>query len=421
MSRDLISKSIYNRLPNELKDLTDNFKGRDKDIVLLSSIGVLSNCFPNIKGTYGGTEVNTNLYIIIIAPPASGKGTMNYSRILIEKIHDKTHNDTKTELLKCLNNNDIENKSSCPAVQIKILPANISSAQMYSYLGPSEHGLIIIESEADTMGQMLKNDWGSYSDILRKAFHHETVSISRKKDNLFEEIKKPKLSIVLSGTPEQLKPIIQSRENGLFSRFAIYNFDEVSEFKNVFATHSNNTKHVFKEVGDKIFNLYNTLENLDTTIEFKLTVKQQEKFIKLFKPIHKDIIENKSESFVSNLYRHGLICFRLAMIFTILRNINNINVAENLTCSNKDFMIALELTKTLLNHSEFTFNTLENGFLSIQDENILDSLNPTFERKDAIKQGAEHDVPIRTMDDKLSKWQHKKIVKKLRKGHYKKT
>ena len=41
---------------------------------------------------------------------------------------------------------------------------------MYAYMGSSKHGLLIMESEADTMSNMLNNDWSNYSDVLRKAF-----------------------------------------------------------------------------------------------------------------------------------------------------------------------------------------------------------------------------------------------------------
>ena len=83
MERRLISNSVYNRLPVLLKELTINFEGREKDIVLLSSLAVLSNTFPNIKGIYDGDDIYPQLFVVIIAPAASGKGVMNYSRILI--------------------------------------------------------------------------------------------------------------------------------------------------------------------------------------------------------------------------------------------------------------------------------------------------------------------------------------------------
>ena len=54
---------------------------------------------------------------------------------------------------------------------------------------------------ADTLSNVFKQEWGSYSDLLRKAFHHERVSSSRKENNKFTEVINPKLSIALSGTP----------------------------------------------------------------------------------------------------------------------------------------------------------------------------------------------------------------------------
>ncbi|WP_292012942.1 DUF3987 domain-containing protein [Chryseobacterium sp.] len=101
MKNRVIEQVIYDNLPEELKKLTENFTGREKDIVLLSSLGVLSTCFPNIKGLYDGDTVYPNLYTLIIAPPASGKGVMNYSRILIEKIHNTILEDSRTEKSEC--------------------------------------------------------------------------------------------------------------------------------------------------------------------------------------------------------------------------------------------------------------------------------------------------------------------------------
>ncbi|MFB9056699.1 DUF3987 domain-containing protein [Mariniflexile ostreae] len=424
MVRKLIDKSIYNRLPEPLQILTEPFEGREKDIVLLSSLGVLSNCFPNVFGIYDGDTIYPHLYLMIIAPAASGKGVMNHSRLLIEKIHDKILSESRTQYLICEESKKNKKKDKdiepCPNLEVKILPANISSAEMYSYLGSSKHGLLIMESEADTMSNMLKNDWSNYSDVLRKAFQHEPVSISRKIEKVFEDIKEPKLSIVLSGTPDQVQPLVKSKENGLYSRFIVYNFDEISEFKNVFDVKARDNKTIFKEMGNKVFNFYNELENLGSPVEFCFTENQTNKFFSNLRPISTDIIENHTESFIPNLRRHGLILFRIAMILTVLRNRSNIKKDEKLICSNTDFLIALNLMKRLLRHSQFTFNTMESGGLSLQDENILDDLNSPFTRQDAIKIGVKYDIPKRTIDDKLVQWKTKKYILKHSRGKYKK-
>ncbi|WP_158730230.1 MULTISPECIES: DUF3987 domain-containing protein [unclassified Flavobacterium] len=423
MERRLISKEIYKNLPEELKSITESFEGREKDIVLMSSIGVLSNCLPNIKGYYDGDDVYSNLYVLIVAPPASGKGVMNYSRILIDKIHNKILEDSKAELILCENSKKGNKESKnevCPNIKIKILPANVSTAEVYSFLGSSEHGLLIMESEADTLSSMLNNDWSNYSDVLRKAWHHEPLSISRKMDSVFEEISEPKLSMVISGTQNQLQPLIKSKDNGLFSRFIVYSFDEIAEFKNVFAVKSKENRIAFENLSNDIFNLYGELSNLKKPIEFQFTENQIKRFTSRFKYIRAFIIDKHSEAFLSNLNRHGLIMFRISMILTALRFKSKLAETETLVCTNRDFLIALELTDTLLRHSQFTFDTIESGVLSIQDEEILDELRDQFTRQDVLEVGIKRNIPKRTIDDKLSQFQKKRFIKKVKKGVFKK-
>lgn len=423
MERRLIEREIYKSLPEELKSLTESFEGREKDIVLMSSLGVLSNCLPNIKGYYDGDDIFSNLYVLIIAPPASGKGVMNFSRILIEPVHNKILEDSKAELLICENSKKVskENKNElCPNIKIKIVPANVSTAEMYSFLGTSQHGLLIMESEADTLSNMLNNDWSNYSDVLRKAFHHEPISISRKTEKIFEEINQPKLSMVISGTPNQLQPLIKSKDNGLFSRFIIYNFDEIADFKDVFAIKSKDNRIAFENLSKQIFELYGQLASLDKPIEFQFTDNQIKRFTRKFKLIRQDVIDNHSASFLSNLNRHGLIMFRICMILTALRNKGEVQQKEVLVCNNRDFLNALSLTATLLRHSQFTFDTIETGILSIQDEEILDNLKSPFTRQDAIAVGEKMNIPKRTIDDKLVQFQTKRFTKKISKGLFKK-
>ncbi len=423
MESRLIDSSIYKNLPIGLKKLTSNFKGREKDIVLMSSLGVLSNCLPNIQGVYDGNTVYPHLYVLIVAPPASGKGVMNYSRILIEKIHQKILVDSKTEKNICEEDkkkNKRENNTNCPALEVKIVPANISTSELYSFMASSNHGLLIIESEADTLSNMLNNDWSNYSDVLRKCFHHEPISISRKIENVYEEIPEPKLSLVISGTSNQLQPLLKSRENGLFSRFIIYNFDEIANFKNVFELNTRNNKIIFDDLSNEALSFYDKLSKLDKPIHFELTENQQKRFLNTLGYIWDDIVEHHKASFLPSLNRHGLILFRICMILTAIRNKNELDKKSTLLCYNRDFLIALKLMQTLLRHSQNTFDTIETGILSIQDEGILDDLKDTFTRQEIIEVGEKKSIPNRTIDDKLVQFQRKRFIKKIRKGFYKK-
>jgi hypothetical protein len=422
LENEYIPEQVYKNLPEVLRNLTYSFSKRERDIVLLSSLGVLSCSIPKVFGIYDGDKIYPNLFVLIIAPPASGKGTMNFSKILIQKIHNKILEDSKLINSICKEEKKKDkgkDYSDCPQLELKIIPANISTAEMYSYLNTSKNGVLIIESEADTLSNMLKNDWSNYSDLLRKAFHHESVSLSRQIDNRYIEIDEPKISMVVSGTPDQLQPLIKSKENGLFSRFLMYSFDEISGFKNVFAPQSYNYKEIFEKSANVIYNLYGKLFQMNGEIHFKLTDNQYKRFLKDFTFIYDDILKNHNHSVIPNLNRHGLIMFRLCMILSVLRNENNISGNSEIICSNRDFLTALKIIRVVLKHAIINHNSLNDGGLSDQDEEILFSLNTNFTRKQAIELGGKLNIPQRTIDDKLKQWQKKKAIKKVEQGKYK--
>jgi len=81
------------------------------------------------------------------------------------------------------------------------------------------------------MGNALKQDWGSYSDLLRNAFHHKEYTYSTKINEKFIESNNPKLSAALAGTPGQGEGLIKSTEDGLFSRFIFYSFRSEPEWR----------------------------------------------------------------------------------------------------------------------------------------------------------------------------------------------
>ncbi len=417
-----IRELVYENLPEPLKGLTNLFEGRERDVVLLSCLGVLSGCLPKVYGIYGGKKVYANMYIMIIAPPASGKGSINYSIGLIEEIHNKVLNESLKIAEECKNNKE-KDDGDCPGLKIKIIPGNISSSQIYSSLADSHYGSIIIESEADTITNAIKQDWGNFSDVLRKTFHHETISISRKKDNFYLEIKEPKLSMVLSGTPDQIKPLVQSKENGLFSRFLFFYFNESGGWNNVFDVKQDLTVE-FRRVGKDITcPLYAMLFQNINEIEFNYSESQISGFNRLMSRITEAVIEKHADGFVSNVRRHGLILFRISMVLTVIRNYSDgtLDINEPIISNDIDFEIACSITENLLRHALQIYNDISETLLSQEDDTLLFALKETFTRKEAIKIADGIGMSERTMDDKLKQWRRKKAIRKIKHGVYKRV
>ena len=70
------------------------------------------------------------------------------------------------------------------------------------------------------------------------------------------------LAIVLSGTPGQVLNLMPNVENGLFSRFLFYAFEDETEFKHPFKSYKKvNYIDFFNQKGKEIFDLYNMLAN----------------------------------------------------------------------------------------------------------------------------------------------------------------
>ncbi|AZA82135.1 hypothetical protein C1637_10110 [Chryseobacterium lactis] len=425
INNPLIPDKVYKSLPDILKKVTDNFSGREKDIVLTSALGALSSVTPNVFGYYHSTIVYANIFTIISAPPASGKGVMMKARMLIEKIHDYLLDGSQNQWNK-YEQDEVEEEQSKKTksgnnIILKIVPANISSAELYNFMNKIEDGILIIESEADTMGNMLSNDWGNYSDVLRKSFHHEPMSMSRKGDGLYISVKSPRLSIVLSGTPAQLKSLINSKENGLLSRFIVYSFDEVIDFRNPFIDGNDDTNELIRNQSEKVLQIYKSLKDRESQLKFELTLRQQQYFDQYFRNKQINLLRNGevSSSFISNLHRLGLIFFRICMIFSVYRECDDLSQLSKLTCSNKDFILSLRLMEVYFEHSLFNFKNIDQYGLSENDEELLYSVEQNFTREQILEKGTELGIPIRTIDDKLSQWTRKKIIKKISRGVYK--
>ena len=81
---------------------------------------------------------------------------------------------------------------------------------------------IICETEADMVSNSIASDYGHWSEVIRSSFDHDPLSYNRRTDREYRELRHSHLSVLISGTPGQVKPLIPSSENGLFSRQMFY-------------------------------------------------------------------------------------------------------------------------------------------------------------------------------------------------------
>lgn len=393
---------IYDSLPYILKESADLFMdAAEKDVFLIGALTGRSGCLPNIRGIYFDEPHSPHLYAFITAPAGSGKGKMKWARYFGQTLHDhmveksRAEYEDYTRKIEYYNNLPPkdrlqEEKPLEPLQKMFFIPANSSSSAIIHALADNDFTGVIFETEADTLANTFKQDWGNFSDVLRKAYHHESTSLFRRKEREFIDIKEPHLAVALSGTPRQIYNMMPDTENGLFSRFLYYAFEDDSEFKNPFVSHQQiDYIQFFEEKGRQVFEYYRRLKRLRRPVNFSLAPDHAEHFTSQF-----DLMLRRNKlllgnDFEANIKRLGLIAFRIAMILSSLRRINDDKIGDPFICNDTDFRTALTLTTTLEKHAVAVFQNFPGKKLDGIKQKFYDALPEKFNRQIYLKTAGE--------------------------------
>jgi len=380
--------------------------------MLLGALVTISSGLPKVFGFYDETRVFANLFLYITAQASAGKGRLMLCKRLVNPIHWALRKETlamraqyEIELREYNLNKGKDfklEKPQKPAERMLFIPANNSTTGVFQLLSDNEGKGLIFETEGDTLSQAFKSDYGNYSDGFRKAFHHETISYYRRTDHEFVEIEFPCMSTVLSSTPKQVATLIPNAENGLLSRFIFYNMNIKAVWKNMFPEESKNDLDVyFDNLGQDFFQLYTAL-NENPAIEFSLTKEQKDQFHVFFTQIQDKYLMLQGMDYMATIRRLGLICFRIAMVFTMLRILETGDFSQKQFCSDVDFQATLSMIKILMKHSSHVYSELPEDANPTKPkdrkEQFLDKLPERFNRKDYLELARSLSIAERSAD-----------------------
>ncbi len=228
MDTPVFPEKVFTLLPNILKERCEKYNDkREREMFLISSIMAISECLPNVYGIYDQRKVLSNLYAMIIAPPASGKGVVAGSIEYIQPLKDCFALQNEITSLE----EGPKNSKFKPQKKRLVIPANSSSASFIKKLNAMGGSGIMFETEADSLSSTLKNDCGNYSDMMRKAFHHEPITSGRIDEEASVEIPHPQLSILITGTFDQVRSMkLHDPMNGLQSSIPLLSIRQNPSF-----------------------------------------------------------------------------------------------------------------------------------------------------------------------------------------------
>ena len=437
----LFDETIYNDLPIILERATGTMNIRqEKDLVLIGSIATISSILLPFRTIYHGRTIFPNMFLFVPGPAGSGKGRLDFCYRLVRPIHqDKrdlwllAQEEYKQELdrYRALSKKEKANATSPvkPPITLLRVPANCSATSFAEAMADNGN-MLMFETEGDTVVNTFKSDYGNYSDNFRKAFAHEEFGYLRRgNDSEEKDVQNPRLSVVLSGTPEQVKSLIPNAENGLLSRFIFYCMSATDEWLDGFSGYDtdNPLEKVFDDLGAEIENFYQHLTQI-SEVWFTLSIVQQQRFNDYFAGEKQRMKELNGDLYNASTHRLSWACLRIAMVLTALRCMDRGSVPEKIECSDADFNIALSIIRTVSEHNDYIFNVLNEGitedvkvsetYSSAARHVLLNNLPDRFSSEDMQALSVKLGKSIRTIQRQVRRAIQNGQVKELAKGRY---
>ncbi len=385
-------------------------EGEMRDMLLLSLLTNYAYALPAMRMYHGFPHhvYGPELMTMVLAPAASGKGIMNYAKQLLQ---------------------GIENEHG----EFIFLPANTSSAALMSYLQMLKGRGIMMATEIDTLSKALGSSTGGFSDVLRCMFEHESISKLRKNHEEFIEITDPHFAVLISGTYNQLKPLIKSRENGLMSRFACYVVKQTQDFDDRVWLDAEEDAvpqeiALYEQLGHELSLRYGWMKKAKHSCYFYLTDAQRKTITRMFRAMYDIYRKSFGNEFDSILKRMSVIMKRIGMILTGLRMDMSQALPERMVCSEDDFETMILIGHKLLMHSAMMFQMLpenknaapgEIGQTLIQRQ-FFDMLPADFSKQDAVKQAQVLGIGLNTLNKWLNKFVQSNDILHVAHGVYQK-
>ena len=439
---------LYENLPMLLKKPAILFKEkRDKDVFLIGLIGVFSSWIPKVQGIYDCKLLGANLFVVVSAPASAGKGTLHWSRRVTKNISQtlkekyvaalQEYEATMAEYEAAKKNGEEAIKPVKPRKQKFIIAGNVSSAAMIGCIEANKHFGLIFETEADTLSNTLSNnEWGNWTDILRKCFQHEPVSILRKKDNEDLEIERPHLSMVLSGTPSQITRLVSQIENGFFSRLLYYDFPNRDVWKNVFEKQQTNFEVYFDAYASRMERLlapyfFNKADDNSDIVFFEFTPNQEKLFNDWFSEKQTQLNHIYGDEIIASVRRLAICFFRVAMMLSVMRHIEthkeneaSYTKAEKIVCIDVDYNNAELIINTLLFHTIKIFNQVKkvkrNKFSKGKRDLLLEKLPSEFNRSVIMDLASFIGIKEKTAENYITSFIQQNSITRLEHNSYKK-
>ena len=451
---------------NQLIDCGDS--PAQRDILLLGAVTVLGATLnKHLRILYGRKYHYPCLQTFIVAPPASGKGALTWVRHLAEPIHEAMMEEFKSlrkeyRLEKARWGSLGKERAKTPEPEepkpkMFLIAGDNSGTGVLENLIEADGVGLICETEADTVSTAIGTDYGHWSDTLRKCYDHDRLAFNRRMNHEYLECMKSFLSVLLSGTPAQVRPLIPSAENGLFSRQLFYRMPPIDEWADQFEQGDEDMDSLFSDWGKQWKMLVDYLRERVNIIQFHLSDTQKEQFNSCFARIFGHAGLSYGYPMRSSVARIAINISRIASVVAFLRSVESLLIPQaildsqfsilncpglspaleipeenvrdgivpslELRINDDDFKAVLSLVEPLYRHSAGILSLLPSDEVPrsrtpTPQEALFAALPLSFNRQQALEEAERNNIPTATLDTCLKRMQERGTLEKNGRGEY---
>lgn len=287
-------------IPKILRKIVDTFDtDAEKDATLLSSIALLSYYISErTEFIYGGSTYYPAIYMMICGDSASSKGCVSKTFALMDSINERRMDEYTAAMAKYEEEirayySKGKERAETPFPKKPILKApriavDSSGSSTIQSINECNGHVVLLSTEMSEMTAANSSEYGGKqnSAVLRISFDHDSIRMRRRKNDECIIIKKPIITIILTGTKEQLRDHTKSAENGQFSRGIYLFMPTQDEFLDQWGK-SFDVKKYFRQLGEEWENQIN--QRLEGTSDIIMNFSQAQKSLltKTFRHIHK--------------------------------------------------------------------------------------------------------------------------------------
>ena len=187
------------------------------------------------------------------------------------------------------------------------------------------------------------------------------------------------------------------------------------------------------ELGERYLRLYQELSSrTEHPLEFVLSQAQQQEFNSFFESLQLEQVGLYGDDLIAFVRRLGLVCFRLAMMLTLLRHESQepkFNpLSQTLVCTDQDFHTAMTIVNCLINHTGHVYTNLvphdkpaqaSASGMSAVEKRFFEALGCQYTTSDAKQTAAALAIPWGTAERYLGSFVSRyHVAQRIKNGIY---